>query len=111
MVDNVPPLDDAEHITAWAAGKQDAFTLTDLPGEVVAINAVLPFARAEKTDASDMRLKLSALSGATQEDGPEEVLTTSWRYYQFVSELDPDTGAPWTVAGFNLAQILLTRTV
>lgn len=111
MVNNVPPLDNTEYITAMALGKQEAFSLANLPAEVVAINAVIPFARSEKTDAADMRLKLAALSGAAQENGPEEVLTTSFRYYEFVSELNPDTLAPWTVAGFNAAQILLTRTV
>jgi hypothetical protein len=60
--------------------------------------------RIEKTDAGTRTAKLFALNGGTEVDGASIALGTSYSYNTQVLEVDPNTGIPFTNAGFNTLQ-------
>lgn len=110
MLDNVPPLDGTEYISADNPGLTSAFGLSDLPPEVVAIAGIMIATRAIKTDAGNAKIQLSVDSNSALDTGVEHALSMAWSYYFDVFEVDPDTSAPWALAAFNLAGIELERT-
>lgn len=104
------PADDAEFLTADNPGDTLIEEVEDLPADVVSIAGIMPTARAWKTDAGNAKIQLGMLSGSSLDVGVEHALSMAISYHWDVFELDPDTGAAWTVEGYNAAQVQVERT-
>lgn len=110
ILDNVPP-NDAQYIEAInpppAAYVCD---LADLPPDVTSVKALMTVVRAQKSDGGDGTLQVSLLSGGDTDLGADRSITTTMTYWRDISELDPDTAAPWTPAAVDAAQMQIDRT-
>lgn len=91
--------------------------LTPLPDDVTSIRAVIPVVRAAKLDGGDGNIQVSFGTLDTNYDvGPDTPITNAMTYWgnatdPFVSEINPDTGTPWTPGEFNLgARVKVART-
>ena len=110
MLDNAPPLDGSEYLEAPTSGLTTIVGLADLPAEVVSIAGLMVATRAFKTDAGNAKILVSMVSVGDEAPGVEHATTLAATYYGDIYESDPDTGLPWTVSGFNAAQLQLERT-
>lgn len=111
LLATVPPNDGADYVEADAAGALSVFEIGDLPGSVVSIAAVCTALRTWKTDAGSSHVTTGLLSGSANADGDNHSITSAPTYWGDVFEVDPATGAPWTVAGINAAQVYIDRTL
>lgn len=113
MLDNVPPQDATEYLSAvngGTGGDRSTFGLADFPAEIVSIAGLMTATRFWKTDAGDARTMVGVISSATEESGAEHALSMSPRWYHDVFEVDPATGTPWLLADVNAAQTVIART-
>lgn len=113
MLDNVPPLDATEFLTAavgGTGGDRSSFGIDDFPAEIVSIAGLMTATRFWKTDAGDARTVVSVVSGVVEEPGEEHALSISPRWYHDVFETDPATGTPWTLADVNAVATVIART-
>lgn len=104
------PADDGQYLTANDPGDTLIEEMDDLPAEVVTIAGVQPTVRAWKTDAGNAKVQLGVVSGSVVDVGVEHALSQAISYHWDVFEVDPETGAAWTIDGFNDAQVSLERT-
>ena len=75
----------------------------DLTLGAIAFASIWPYAH--KEDGGYRALRAVCKSVATEVDnGADLVLSTGDAYIPAAFETDPDTGDPWTIAGFNAAQ-------
>lgn len=81
----------------------------DLPSDIVAVRAIETLVRAKKTDGGDAQLNVSLVSNAVETAGTDHPLTTAYKYWLDISELDPDTAATWDPIAVNDAYISLDR--
>lgn len=86
------------------------FDIENLPDDVTSIKGVVTVVRARKIDGGDATLQASLLSGGDTDPGADRPITTAFTYFYDVSELDPDTAAPWTPAAFDLVEAEIDRT-
>lgn len=110
ILDNVPP-NDAAYIEAVnpppAAYVCD---LSDLPPDVTSVKALMTIVRAQKSDGGDGSLQVSLISNGDVDLGADRPITTTMTYWRDISELDPDTAAPWTPVAVDAAQMQINRT-
>jgi hypothetical protein len=112
LLDNSPPLDGTEYITApFPAPSPASFNLTDLPANVTSVRAMITQVRARKVDGGDGNIQASLLSGAATANGADRPITTAFTYYEDVFEVDPNTSAAWTPSAANAARLKINRTV
>ena len=109
-IDEVPPDDDTSYIAASTPNDESQFGLEDVPVDVVTLYGVMTFSRMKKTDAGSTTAQVSMVSGASEDDGTDHSIAESYTYYKDVFETDPNTGSLWTRAGFNAAEIKVTKT-
>jgi len=113
-LDEVWPDTDTTYIEAGplAASSYETseFELPDVPVEVAAISGVQVYPFMRKTDAGAASVQISMLSGSDSSDGDVVPLTTAWTYWPQMHEVDPATGAAWTPAGLEAAQLRISRT-
>lgn len=108
ILSNVPP-NDAQYILAADAGDKASVGVDALPGGVVSITAIYAMARLWKTDAGVARVAINVGSG-TADTGHDPVsISNRPRWYGEAVDVDPDTGMPWTIPGFNGLNLLLNR--
>ncbi len=111
LLDNSPPLDATDYISAGdpppAAAK---FALTQLPEDVTSIAALITQVRARKVDGGDGTLQVGLVSGASTALGADRPITTAFTYYEDIFESDPATGTNWTPAAADAAQLQVNRT-
>lgn len=103
MLNNVPPLDDAEYLLANGVSlpKRALFGLPDLPLEIVEVRGVMLSTRAFKTDAGTARLVSGVLSDDVEENGAERAISMAPIWFNDVFDKDPKTDALWTLSGAN----------
>lgn len=109
LLNNNPP-NDANYIYADEAGPRSIVEIAALPLEIVSIAAVMTMTRTWKTDAGNAKVRPFLVSAGVEEPGTEHPLSMAPTYYQDVYEVDPNTGAPWTIAALNAAQVGIERT-
>lgn len=98
LLDNSPPLDDSEYITAVTPPPAaSTFGLTDLPTNVTSVRAMITQVRARKSDGGDGNIQASLISAAATANGADRPITTAFTYYEDIFEVDPNTSAPWTL--------------
>lgn len=113
MLDNVPPLDATEYLSAvngGTGGDRSSFGIEDFPAEIVSIAGLMTATRFWKTDAGNASAVVGVISSAVEGEGPEHPLSISPRWYHDVFEVDPATGTPWLLSAVNSAQTVITRT-
>ena len=110
ILDNIPP-NDAAYIeavnpppAAYVCG------LSDLPPDVTSVKGLMTVVRAQKSDGGDGSLQVSLISNGDVDLGADRPITTTMTYWRDVSELDPDTSAPWTPVAVDAAQMQIDRT-
>lgn len=106
-------VDDTTYIEAGDPPPDPAvFSLTDLPADVTSVRALLPIYRAIKTDGGDCNLQAGLTPNNTDwDDGADNPITTAYTFRWDVSELSPDTAAPWTPTEVNDAYVRINRTL
>lgn len=88
------------------------FSLTDLPADVTSVRALLPIYRSTKTDGGDCNLQAGLTpNNIDWDDGADNPITTAYTFRWDVSDLSPDTAAPWTVTEVNDAYVRINRTL
>jgi len=111
LLDETTP-DDADYITADdTPPAASIMTLEDLGPEIVGVRGLQMMARAKKSDGGDATLQLSMLSNAAEDLGGTHAVTTGYKYWWDISELDPNTGSLWDPLAVNAAKIKVNRTV
>jgi len=108
MVDETTP-NDTDYAYSTAAGDLSEFEMTDLPAEITYIRGIDYWGRMSKADAGAAMTKFGAKSAAAVTDAPERPITIEPTYWWDQINLDPNTAARWTRAGFNASKYRLTR--
>jgi hypothetical protein len=101
----IPP-SAAQYVGSATVGQRDLYALTDVPGgvSVGSINVVEAIALAHLSDAGSGSMGLTVKSGATINEASAQALAVSPDYYRARWEVDPNTGAAWTLAAVNAAE-------
>ena len=113
MLDNVPPVDASQYLSATnggTGGDRSSFGLADYPAEIVSIAGLMTATRFWKTDAGNASATVGVISGVSEDVSEEHPLSISPRWYHDVFEVDPATGTPWLLSAVNAAQTVITRT-
>jgi hypothetical protein len=103
LVDEVPPNDDTDYLSASVATTRESHTFTNLPAmPTPVIYGVQHTVVARKDDAGTRQVYSLVKSGAiTQVASTPFTMALAWTMYTAIWEQDPATTAPWTVAGVN----------
>lgn len=111
MIDNSPPLDATEFLTAINPPPgPSSFGLSALPADVTSVKALITQCRVRNTDGGDGSFRASLLSGALTADGANRPMTSAFTYYEDVQELDPATAGVWSPAAATAAKLKINRT-
>lgn len=86
-------------------------SLSNLPVNVTSVRGLMTMVRAMKSDGGDGSLQVSLISGASTDDGANRPITATMNYWLDISELDPDTAAPWTPLAVDAVTMKINRTV
>lgn len=86
------------------------FGFADADASVGAIAGVQTVVMARRVEAVSTAMQVSLLSNGEVDAGATHSIGDTYAYYSDVSELDPDTGAPWTRTALNAATLRLRRT-
>lgn len=100
-VDESAPDDDTTYNSSSTIGHKDLYAMGDLASTAGTISGVMTSFRARKDDAGTRTLKSKIKSGATEGNGTDRNLSTSYVTYNDMFEQNPDTSAPWTGSGVN----------
>lgn len=110
LLDEAPP-NDANYISADDAPPSPAiFSFKNLPPEIVGVRWLMPYLRMRKNDGGDASIQASLTSGGSSFDGADRPVTTAFSYWFDISDVDPDTAAPWTPSAVDDAEIQINRT-
>lgn len=104
LVDESAPNSDTDYVESDVVGNKDLYAMFDLTHAPNAIFGVQTNLFARKNDAGYRALQSVARSGGADYDGASTDLLSTYAYYRALREVDPATGLPWTVSGFNAAQ-------
>jgi hypothetical protein len=97
--------DDATYIETATAGQLDLYRYDALAGVLDDIKGIQINTDARETDATTFNLMQVVRSGVSQDDGVASPIgTTTYATKRRIAELDPATGAAWTIAGLNAAE-------
>jgi hypothetical protein len=112
LIDETTP-NDADYIQAGDPPPAAYIaSLTNLPDDVTTVRALLPIVRAQKTDGGDCNIQIALTPNNVDFDnGADVAVTTAFKYTWDVSQLSPDTAAPWTPVEVNAAYVRANRTL
>jgi hypothetical protein len=96
---------DTDYIQSSTPGDMDLYQMATLPAQTSVVLAVVSRVWLKKTDAGARQGQMLVKSGATTVTSPDSVLSTTYGYVVHVDPVDPNTGAPWTVAAVNALQV------
>lgn len=109
MLDNVPPLDGSEFLSAVAAGERTSVGIGDFPDSIVSVAGVVLASRIWKTDAGNAKVAVQFAEGGSETTNDPHPISTAPSWYGDVSETNPSTGAPWLIADVNALEVVLDR--
>lgn len=107
LVDESPADDDTTYVESSTSGHKDTYDFPALGYTAASIFLAQINAQAKKDDAGARSIALVTRSGGTDYDGtpaPEAALSTSYRNYRHIREVDPATSAAWTQSNLEAAQ-------
>jgi hypothetical protein len=105
LVDEAVQNGDTDYVFSGTPNHQDLYDLSDLATTPASILAVQARMFAKKTDSGARSGQIRVKSGATEAGGADTVLSTSYTWLSRVGVTDPNTGAAWTAAAVNAAQL------
>jgi hypothetical protein len=110
FVNDVPPDDNSSYLSDATVNDKELYTFPAMAG--ASVFAVAVNLRAEKDDASTRSVRALAKSSSTTVDNGTDFPLSQNVYmdYQGIFETDPNTSAPWTIAGVNAAQFGIKTT-
>jgi len=105
LVDENPVNDDTDYVEDATTGHKDLWNHSALSGTGTSIAGIQINTMVRETDATSVGLYTLIKSGTTENTGTSEVIASAtYRNLGRISEMDPDTGVAWTVAGLNAAK-------
>lgn len=110
LIDEAPPVDTDFISASDALPAASTFNLQNLPPDIVSVKGLIPISRARKIDGGDGNLQMG-LVGTLTDLGANKAITTAFTYHWDVSELSPDTGAPWTPVEVDAVKLQVNRTL
>lgn len=110
LINEAPPVDAGFISASDALPAASTFNLENLPPDIVSVKGLIPVARARKIDGGDGNLQMG-LVGTLTDLGADKPITTAFTYHWDVSELSPDTGAPWTPVEVDAVKLQVNRTL
>jgi hypothetical protein len=108
LLNEIPPVDGGYISLASATGSSN-FGIQDGPANMSEILTARPFYRAMKDDAGTCTIEPNLKSGGVKATLADQPVTTAFAYHDSNVPLDPNTGVPWTPAGFNAALEVVER--
>ena len=105
QVDEITALDDTDFNASQEVGAIDSFAMGDVPttaGFVLGVQALLG---ARKSDAGARTIGHVQVSVGVETVSSPSALTTSYVYLSNISELNPATGIPYTIAEINALEV------
>jgi hypothetical protein len=102
LVDEAAPDGDTTYVESADIGDKDTYAFENL-GNAGSVKGVQIVPRVRKTDAGERSIVSVARLSATEEDGPEKALSTSYVYLPDIREEKPG-GGDWTVTDVNNAE-------
>jgi hypothetical protein len=110
-VDDIPPNDDTDYVSATASGVTDTFVTQDAPVSGAVIYGVQHCLNMRKTDAGLCSVAPVVRHAGTDYVGGNLNPGITYACWRGVQPTNPGTGAQWTEAGFNAAEFGYKRTV
>jgi hypothetical protein len=104
-VDEALANSDTDYVFDSVVGHEDLYAMADLPVTPAAVIGVVSKVFIKKSDAGARSGMLRTRSGATDANGADTVLSSTYTYLSRVDTVDPATGVAWTPAGVNALQI------
>lgn len=108
-VDEIPPNDDTDYVTAASTALVDTYALPDAPVAGAVILGVQHTLNAKKTDAGTCSIAAVVRSGGTNYPSAAVALSTAYAYTLVMQGVSPVSGVAWTEAEFNGAEFGVTR--
>lgn len=105
------PINSSDYVTGAVVGDKDIYELTNLAADTSTITGVQPIILCDKTDAGAREIRLFSRSNATEDSATILPGTTAAIALGSVMDVDPNTGAAWTFAGYNALKLGLEVTV
>jgi len=110
-IDEVPPDGDTSYAGAGTVGNKATLTLPEIPPEVDKVAGIYVPALARIDEAGTGSIVVSMISGSESINGGESTpLTTSYSYWPFAFDYDPNTNAQWTKSTFEAAKVQIEKT-
>jgi len=103
-VDERPPNDATDIVAATGTTLYDLYALPDTSG-IAAVQSVTLWLRAQKSDAGAKNIAHMIKSGATENQGSDIALSTSWTYYRKNYNNDPTDSTAWSAIKVDGLQI------
>ena len=104
LVDEIPPNGDTDYVESGDIGDKDTYAYPDLASAAGTVKGIQRIVHAKKTNAGPRKLKfVSRLSGGTEADSLEYVMSTNYLYMRDVAEAKPG-GGQWTISDVNGAE-------
>ncbi len=104
LVDDNPIDDDSTYVESSTSGHRDLYQF----GNIVsadAINGIMQFVTARKTDVTNFNIELIVKSDSTISEGSaQSVGSTSYASFQRLLEQNPSISGAWTLTAINAAQ-------
>lgn len=110
LIDEAPPVDSDYIIAGDPPPALCQFQIENLPPDIVSVRGLIPVIRARKIDGGDGNLQVG-LVGTLADLGADRPMTTAFSYHWDVSELSPDTAAPWTPVEVDAVKLQVNRTI
>lgn len=101
---------DSSYNASSTPGQTDLFTFAALSGTISTVLAVQLTGSYRKDDAAVHEITQQLVSGATTTNGITNFVPGGYVYFTDLFQVDPNTGAQWTVAGVNALQAGYTLT-
>lgn len=95
------PYNNATYNSSSTVGQRDTYALSDLVAGTATVLATQSVAHMQKSDAGTANAKIALKSGASVYYDTTQSLGTSPTVFAQLREVDPATGAAWTVANAN----------
>jgi hypothetical protein len=96
---------DTTYNLSSTVNQEDLYEVADLPVTPAAIIGVVSKAYLRKSDAGTRQGMLRTRSGATDANGVDTAVSTTYTYLSRVDTTDPATGSAWTLAAVNALKI------
>lgn len=103
-VDENPATDDTDYNSSSTAGNKDTYNYPAIPPSAGTVFGVVVQSTVRKDDAGSRTTRALVLQGGTVYNGATLGVGDTYAIQTEIFEQDPNTAAPWTVAGVNSAE-------